>query len=131
MRNPKALAEAIEAGIITVNHDNPCPRPECDEPLLEPIAFNAVSRYDGQHICEDCRRVDPLRNAFIEAFRQLKEKVNAVDESIPETFDLDVWCKDNDGYVPAYHKVCEAHAAYMYAKHLEIPDDREVWPSWG
>ena len=54
-RDDNRLAQALAAGIVKFNHRKLCSTERCTNPLLEPIAFNARSRIDGQYICEGCR----------------------------------------------------------------------------
>jgi hypothetical protein len=56
-RDTTRLAAAINAGLVKFNHtlEFQCTTEGCTNPLLEPIAFNATSRIDGEYICEGCR----------------------------------------------------------------------------
>ena len=54
-RQDHRLAAALAAGIVRFSSVTRCTTPRCTNLLLEPIAFNATSRIDGQYICEGCR----------------------------------------------------------------------------
>ena len=61
-RDQTRLAAALASGIISFNQRNPCTTEGCNNPLLEPIAFNATSRLDGEYICEGCREWETTQN---------------------------------------------------------------------
>ena len=61
-RQDHRLAAALAAGIVRFRRATRCTTTSCTNPLLEPLAFNAKSRIDGQYICEGCREWEATQN---------------------------------------------------------------------
>jgi hypothetical protein len=60
LRDDNMTAVLISKGVLKLNHDTPC---ACGAPLLAPMAFNAVSRVDGKHVCERCEAWEIINGA--------------------------------------------------------------------
>ncbi len=61
MRDDIKLAAAINAGIIRINYDTKCEAKGCDNPLLDPVAFNPRGRVTKGYVCEACNAWETAR----------------------------------------------------------------------